>query len=131
MSKCTHFWSANSGTQECLWCRKQRQAPSELAPATGSEPDWKNIAGKLMRQCEFALAALKADGWTGELMDTSGPTCTTRHWKEYMADTMELIPGVKVDRQAMHACSLPKKQRDKFFRDRAASKEAQNAGTER
>lgn len=101
------------------------------SPASGSEPDWKGIAWKLMRQCEFALTKLKADGWTGELMDMSGPTITTRHWKEDMADAMDLIPGVKVDREAMHACSLPKKQRDKFFAERRAAKEAQNGPDQR
>jgi len=33
MSACNHFWSANKGTQECLYCHATRQAPSELAPA--------------------------------------------------------------------------------------------------
>ena len=112
---------------------RNQPPPTEptLAPTTGSEPNWRNIAWQLMRQCEFALSKLKANGWTGELIETNGPTITTRHWKEYMADTMELIPGVKVDREAMHACSLPRKQRDKFFRDRAASKEAQNGKVSR
>lgn len=48
-------------------------------------------------------------------MDTSGQEYSTRHWKEEMADVMELIPGVKVNREAMHAMDLPKKQRDKWI----------------
>jgi len=97
------------------------------SPAPGSEPDWKGIAWKLILQCEFALTRLKADGWKGNLIDMSGPNITTRHWKEDMADTMDLFPGVKVDREAMHACSLPKKRSDKFFADRRAVKEGQNS----
>lgn len=86
-----------------------------------TEPDYKTIAWRLMRQCEFSISRLKADGWTGELMDTSGAEYTTRHWKEEMADVMELVPGVKVDREAMHAMSLPKKARDKWIADRKKS----------
>ena len=72
--------------------------------------DWKAIAMKLMRQCEFAIGSLKADGWEGILLDTSGPEITQRHWKEDMADAMELIPGLKVNREAMHQ---PRKKRRK------------------
>jgi hypothetical protein len=88
------------------------------------ETNWPQIAWKLMRQCEFAISRLKADGWTGELMDTSGAEYTTRHWKEEMADAMELIPGLKVDREAMHAMSMPKKARDKWIADRKSKLEA-------
>jgi len=39
------------------------------------------------------------------------------------------MPGVTVDREAMHAMDLPKKQRLKFFKDREDAKKlsAQNA----
>lgn len=93
------------------------------------EIDYRAIAWKLMRQCEFALTKLKADGWTGIFYTPS--TGKSRHWKEDMADAMDLLPGVKVDREMMHACSLPKKQREKEIKRIKAEREAANlAGKE-
>lgn len=77
---------------------------------TTKETDWKVIAMKLMRQCEFALSRLKADGWTGELLEWKGEECVTRHWKEEMADAMELIPGLKVNREAMYETRKKRKK---------------------
>jgi hypothetical protein len=100
---------------------------AKYAAATGSEPDWKEIAITLWRDVNFAAANLKAAG-SGILYNPE--TGTSRHWKERFADSLELMPGVTVDREAMHAMDLPKKQQLKFFKDREDTKKlsAQNAG---
>lgn len=104
----------------------KKKAPPVAAAATGSEPDWKEIAITLWRDVNFAAANLKATG-SGILYNPD--TGTSRHWKERFADSLELMPGVTVDRDAMHAMDLPKKQRLKFFKDREDAKNlsAQNA----
>lgn len=104
----------------------KKKAPPVAAAATGSEPDWKEIAITLWHDVNFAAANLKATG-SGILYNPT--TGTSRHWKERFADSLELMPGVVVDREAMHAMDLPKKQRLKFFKDREDAKKlsAQNS----
>lgn len=93
----------------------------EVAPAPQPKPDWEAIARTLWQKVHFAVQHLKSTG-TGLLVDYK--TGEPQHWKDDFADALELRPGVKVDREAMHAMDLPKKQRDKFFKDREAAKEA-------
>lgn len=79
-------------------------------------PDWKMIAGEMYARLKMAVTSLKAKDDSGGFiidMDTGKET----HWKDYFADAMELIPGVKINREVMHAYSLPRKQREKFFAD--------------
>lgn len=54
------------------------------------------------------------------------------HWIERFSDTLELIPGVTVDREAAHARHLPKRERDKFFKKREAeaAKDKENQPSE-
>ena len=96
-------------------------AEAALPPATCSAVDWESIARKLMHKCIFAVERLQPYGWTGELIKSHDPF-ETIHWKEDFADAIELVPGVSVDREAMHAMSLPRKQREKFFADRKKAK---------
>lgn len=110
---------------------KQPRA-SEVAPAapcSEPEPDWKAIATALFHDVEFALGNLKCVG-SGILYNSK--TGKTRHWKMRFADNLELVPGVKVDRDAMFAMDLPKKERLKFFAERKKREaaEAQNVQTE-
>lgn len=83
--------------------------------------DWKAIAVALWHDVHFAAENLKAPG-SGMLLNST--TGEFRHWKERFADTLELMPGVTVDREAMHALDLPKRQRVKFFKERAAAEAA-------
>lgn len=83
---------------------------------TKKKPNWKTIALQLGQRVNFAISHLKSNGGSEIIIDTS--TYDTRHWKEYFADAMELIPGIKVDREAMYAVSLPKRQRNAFFAKR-------------
>lgn len=89
---------------------------TETEPA---EPDWKEIALKLWQDVNFAAANLKSPG--GVLIYCE-ETKTSRHWKDRFADSLELLPGIEVDREAMHALDLPKKERIKFFKEQAARK---------
>lgn len=102
---------------------EQRNQPTADTAVTASlvnpEPpgpavDWKDIAVTLAKAVDFAIANLKASG-SGVFDDEDG---VTWHWKDQFADSLERIPGVKVDREAMHALDLPKRKREKFFRDR-------------
>jgi hypothetical protein len=62
---------------------------------------------------------LKAPG-SGAILNTK--TGTMQNWLDYFADALELMPGLTVDREAMHANQLPKRERDKFFKAREAAK---------
>lgn len=53
-----------------------------------------------------------------------GTTMDLQHWKEYFADAVEMWPGVKVDRELMHALSLPKKQQEKRVKEIKAQRAA-------
>lgn len=92
-----------------------------------SEPDWKEIAWQLWYDVNFAAANLKATG-SGILYNPV--TGASRHWKERFADSLELMPGVTVDREALHALDLPKKQRLKFFKDREEAEKLRDQNEE-
>ena len=84
------------------------------------KPDWKKIAMELAQRVNFAQQYLKAPG-TGTMFNSK--TGEMRSWREYFADAMEMIPGLKVDREAMHALDLPVHRRRKYFNDRAKKKQ--------
>lgn len=113
----------------------QQPADGGSDAPTRSKPDWKDIATKMAQKVYFALNHLKVAG-SGVMMtvDKDGNYQNARHWKEDFADTLELLPGLKVDREAMHALDLPAKQRRKFFNDRnakaASTQNEQSAGTD-
>lgn len=85
------------------------------AKAKQQEPDWKKIALHLSGRLAWVIQHIQAKG-TGTVFNTK--TGELKHWKEDLADALEMMPNTKVDRDAMHALELPKKQRDKFFKDR-------------
>lgn len=71
--------------------------------------DWKAIAMALAQRVNFAVRSLDSKG-TGMLnMETN--TLTT--WREYMAEALEMIPGVKVDREILATMELPAAKRRK------------------
>lgn len=90
---------------------------SEKTKPVLSADEWKEIALGLVRECNFAIGHLKSKG-LGMIMVSQDPL-QVRHWKEVMADAMEKFPGIKVDREAMMAIDLPKKDFEKWKRDRA------------
>lgn len=86
------------------------------------KPDWEAIAMTLGRDVIFALNHLKAPG---SPMIYNREKGEMRHWRERFADSLEMIPEVKVDREAMHALDLPAKERRKFFKDREKAEQAE------
>ncbi len=83
----------------------------EAAPK--QEPDWKEIAIALARECRFVIEQIHSRDATNVINTTTGEF---RHWKESIMDAVELIPGIKYDREAVHALSLPRKEREKWFK---------------
>lgn len=80
--------------------------------------NWKTIATALAQRVNWAVTYLNS---TGEVINIRTGKVTA--WRDYMADGLEMIPGVKVDREIMHTFSLPrnkqKKARDEILAKRA------------
>lgn len=73
------------------------------------EPNWKEIAMQLAQRVNFAVA--NCDCKSAGLFDEETGKIT--HWREYMVEAMEMIPGVVVDREILATLSLPKAKRRK------------------
>lgn len=90
--------------------------------------DWKTIAMALANRVNFALTQVEGSK-AGFLIDNKNGG--TRHWRDYMADGLEMIPGLKVDREIMHTMDLPKSKRkqarEKIRAERAAIATAEKA----
>ena len=72
--------------------------------------DWKAVAFELAKRVKFALTQVEGSK-AGFLIDNKSGG--TRHWRDYMADGLEMVPGVKVDREIMHTMELPMTKRKK------------------
>ena len=73
------------------------------------EPDWKEIAMALAQRVNFAVTNCDCKGNGLLNMETNQIT----PWRDYMAEAMEMIPGVKVDREIMNTLYLPPAKRRK------------------
>lgn len=71
-------------------------------------PDWKNIAMELAQRVNFAVTQCKGTGgvFNSETGDITG-------WRDYMAEALEMIPGVTVDRGMLATYELPPAKRRK------------------
>ncbi len=85
-----------------------------------SETDWKEVAMQLAERVEFAAQHLEVRSGTDLVMNME--TGKTKTWRNYMAEGLELIPGLKIDREVLAALSLPAKQRRKRLAQIDASK---------
>jgi hypothetical protein len=68
------------------------------------KPTWKGIALALAQRVNFACTHLQSRyerSGGGLLLNIR--TGTSQHWKEYFAEALEMVPGVKVDRELLHA----------------------------
>jgi len=99
---------------------------TKSAPKKAPEPDWKAIATILFQDVLFATNHLSFPGGSGTIYNSE--TGEMRHWKTRFADSLELVPGVKIDREAMFAMGLPKKQRAKWFKDREEAAKKRRRG---
>ena len=73
-----------------------------------AEPNWKEIAMQLAQRVNFAVQHLKG---SGGLLDTE--TGNIKGWRDYMAEGIEMVPGVKVDREILATLDLPPQKRRK------------------
>lgn len=78
------------------------------------ETDWQAIAIALGQRVNFAIQHL--DGGSGFLADLSGDEPGFIHWHDYFAEGMEMLPGVKIDREILATMRLPKRQGQKARR---------------
>lgn len=85
--------------------------------------DWKAIAMELAKRVNFILTQVEG-GKAGFLIDNKNGG--TRHWRDYMADGLEMIPGVKVDREFMHTMDLPQSKRKKAIAQIKAQRATQD-----
>lgn len=98
-----------------------QNAPQEL--------DWKAIATELAQRVNFAMQHLKAPAGSGMLFLNENGTRKVQHWREYMADGFEMIPGVKADREAMRLYDLPRNKQKKAFEELRKSRQNANDQT--
>ncbi len=76
---------------------------------TDKEPDWKAIALALGQRVNFAVQRCDCKG--GGMLNTETMQITS--WREYMAEALEMIPGVAIDRDILATLSLPPAKRKK------------------
>ena len=72
-------------------------------------PDWKAIALALAQRVNFAMTHCNCGG--GILLHAETGQLTP--WREYMAEAMEMVPGVTLDREIMGTLDLPPAKRKK------------------
>lgn len=72
------------------------------------ETDWKAIAMALAQRVNFAISNCDC---RGGLMDLKTGKATG--WLDYMAEAMDMIPGVTVDREILATMYLPRTKRKK------------------
>ena len=75
-----------------------------------TETNWKEIALALAQRVNFAMQHCTC-GKGGGLLNTTTGELTG--WRDYMAEAMEMIPGVTLDREIMATLELPPAKRKK------------------
>jgi hypothetical protein len=76
---------------------------------TPDATDWKAIALALGQRVNFAVQ--KCDCKGGGMLDTETMKITS--WRDYMAEALEMIPGVVIDREILGTLNLPLAKRRK------------------
>ena len=72
------------------------------------ETDWKAIAMALAQRVNFAITNCDCKGGLMNL-----ETGQATGWLDYMAEAMDMIPGVTVDREILATMYLPRTKRKK------------------
>lgn len=88
---------------------------------TDENTDWKEIAMALGQRVNFAVTYCECKG-SGLLNEKTGQI---QAWRDYMAEALEMIPGIKVDREMMATFSLPASKRRKAQQEIKARREAE------
>src|SRR3990172_7802551 len=88
--------------------------PAAQATPSAQGTDWKRISEALAQRVNFAISHLKAPGagMVGKFGDDD-TEAEIRPWREYFAEALEMIPGVKVDREVLELLDLPYSRRQK------------------
>ncbi len=81
---------------------------TEATKPNQDETDWKSIATALAKRVNFAITNCDC---RGGLMDLN--TGKASGWLDYMAEAMDMIPGVTVDREILATMYLPRTRRKK------------------
>ncbi len=71
--------------------------------------NWKEVAIALAQRVNFAMVNCECKG--GGMLNTE--TMKITNWRDYMAEAMEMIPNVTIDREIMATLNLPRAQRIK------------------
>ena len=88
--------------------------------------DWKEIALALARRVNFAVTNLSCKGYG--MLDLE--TRKFQSWREYMAEGLEMLPGIVVDREILATLELSPAQRKKAQAEIEAKRTAQSAKQE-
>ena len=88
-----------------------------------TETDWKSIALALAQRLNFVLSAVEPKG-SPIMMNIE--TGEMRHWHDYIADGIKMIPGAKLDEDAFMALRLPPAKRRKRMKEIAKSREVKS-----
>lgn len=84
------------------------------------EADWKAIALALGQRVNFAVQQCDCKG--GGMFNTETGQITG--WRDYMAEALQMIPGVVIDREILATLNLPAAKRKKAQAEIKASREA-------
>lgn len=87
------------------------------------ETDWKSIAMALAQRVNFSITNCDCKGEGLLNMETGQVT----PWRDYMAEAMEMIPGVRIDREIMATLYLPPAKRKKAQAEIMARRNAAKA----
>lgn len=104
----------NCGSYRSEYCgfrSAECQLGEKILNLTKERDDWKNIASEMLGALQMCMACLKAPpGSAGFISDSE--LCKMKHWRDIVADAMEMFPGCVVDREVYRALDLPKRQRN-------------------
>lgn len=105
-------FTCGSFTWKSEWVRSAEcQLGEKILKLTKERDDWKNIACEMFKALRMCMTCLKAPpGSAGFISDSE--LCKMKHWREIVADAMEMFPGVEIDRELYRALDLPKRQRN-------------------
>jgi hypothetical protein len=104
-------------SEHCGFRSAECQLGEKILKITKERDDWKNIACEMFKALRMCMTCLKAPpGSAGFVANTT--TRDMKHWREIVADAMEMFPGVEIDRELYHSLDLPKRQREAFCKSR-------------
>ena len=95
----------------------------KAAKTEGDATDWEEIALALAQRVNFAITNLSCNGYG---MINVKPF-NVQTWREYMADGLEMIPGVAIDREMLATLELSPAQRKKAQAEITTKRAAQPA----